>query len=80
MCLLLRVLALLLEWDVLDEFDRGGISQRMLVNPNVWTDGSLVVDKVVGASSAGFGVYAHVSGHAWRHRKWEAPRCGAAGI
>ena len=35
------------------------------------TDGSLISDKVSGASSAGSGLYAHVSGWAWRHGQWE---------
>ena len=56
---------------MLDEFDRDSIAQRMPARPNVWTDGSLVPDYVSGASSAGSGVFARVSGHAWRHRKWE---------
>ena len=53
------------------EFDRDGIVQRTTVSPNVWTDGGLVLDKVSGASSVGSGMYARVSGHAWRHRQWE---------
>ena len=40
-------------------------------NPNMWSDGSLVLNKVSGASSAGSGMCAHVPGDAWRHRKWE---------
>ena len=35
---------LLLGCDVLDEFDRDSIAQRMPASPNVWTDGSLVPD------------------------------------
>ena len=37
---------------------------RMPDIPNVWSDGSLVLDKVSAASSAGSGMYAHVSGDA----------------
>ena len=49
------------------EFDRDGMAQRMTASPNVWTDGSLVLDKVPGVSSVGSGMYARVSGH----RQWE---------
>ena len=61
---------LLLEWDMPEEFDMSGAARCMPANPNVWTDGRLVVGRVSGASSAGFGMYAHVPGHACRHRKW----------
>ena len=61
----------LLEWNVPDEFDKDGAVRRMPDNPNVWSDGSLVLDKVSGASSAQSSMYAHVPGDAWRHRKWE---------
>ena len=54
-----------------DEFNRDGVAHRFPANPNVWTDGSLVLDKVSGASSAGSGMYTHVSGSAWRYRRWE---------
>ena len=30
--------------------------------PNVWTDGSLVLDEVTGVSSSGSGFFAHQSG------------------
>ena len=36
----------------------------------VWSDGSLVVDKVSGVGVAGAGVYAHISGASWFHRRW----------
>ena len=61
---------LLLEWDVPDECDRTDIAQRLPAITNVWTDGSFVLDKVSGASSAGSGMCAHVSGRAWWHRRW----------
>ena len=38
--------------------------------PFVWSDGSLVVDKVSGVGVAGAGVYAHISGASWFHRRW----------
>ena len=36
-----------------------------LIIPMFWTDGSLVLDKVSGASSSGSGFFAHVPGQAW---------------
>ena len=43
-----------------------GADQRELaVAPDVWSDGSLVVDKTSGVGVAGCGVYAHASGAAW---------------
>ena len=62
---------MLLEWDVPDEFERDDFARRLPVDPNVWTDGSNVLDEVSVASSAGSGTYAHVSGRTWRHRRWE---------
>ena len=38
--------------------------------PFVWSDGSLVVDKVSGVGVAGAGVYAHISGAPWFNRRW----------
>ena len=64
----------LFKWGLPDEFDNGirhddGVA---LVGdyPNVWTDGSLVLDEVSGASSSGSGFYAHLPGHDWRSRRW----------
>ena len=54
---------LLLEWDVPDEFGRDDSAQRVPASPNVWTHGSLVLDEVSGATSAGSGaLWIHVGG------------------
>ena len=37
--------------------------------PDVWSDGSLVLDKLSGVGVAGCGVYAHASGAAWFGRR-----------
>ena len=69
------VLALLmcsLTWDVLEDFDAEGAAGRLPANPNIWSDGSLLLDKVSGASSAGSGMYAHLLASAWGRRKWES--------
>ena len=38
--------------------------------PDVWSDGSLVLDACSGIGVAGCGVYAHASGAAWFGRMW----------
>ena len=38
--------------------------------PDVWSDGSLVVNEISGLGVAGCGVYAHASGAGWFGRKW----------
>ena len=53
------------DWNVQDDFDAEGATMRLLVNPDAWSDGSLVLDKVSGASLAGSGMCAHLSGSAW---------------
>ena len=40
------------------------------LNPNVWTDGTLVLDEVSGASSSGYRLYAHLPGQSWSSRRW----------
>ena len=44
---------LLVEWQLRDVFDALGTAKRVAAEPHVWTDGSLVEDKVSGASSLG---------------------------
>ena len=48
--------------DVLVEFDKNGALGRMQDNPNIWPDGSLVLDKACGVSSFGSGFLAHRQG------------------
>ena len=38
--------------------------------PEVWTDGSLVLDQVTGVSATGAGFFAHQSEHCWSSRRW----------
>ena len=40
------------------------------VEPDVWTDGCLVQDKVSGASSSGAGFVTLHTGQLWAHRRW----------
>ena len=43
---------------------------RMPDVPNVWTDGSLVLDEVTGVSCSGSGFFAHKSELSWIARRW----------
>ena len=61
---------LLFDRSLPDEFDASDAVTRVPDNPDVWTDGSLVLDQVSGASSSGSGFYAHLLGQAWGHRRW----------
>ena len=42
----------------------------MLDHPNVWTGGSLVLDRITGVSSSGAGFFAHQPASYWDHRRW----------
>ena len=39
-------------------------------HPNVWSDGSLVLDQATGVSSSGAGFFAHQSVNLWEDRRW----------
>ena len=39
-------------------------------HPDVWTDGSLVLDRLTGVSSSGSGFFAHQAEHFWSGRRW----------
>ena len=43
---------------------------RMPDAPEVWSDGSLVVDSVTGVSAAVAGLFAHQSERCWSDRRW----------
>ena len=45
------------EWGPSDEFDEARAASSMPDHPNVWTDGSLVLDHVTGVSSSGAGFF-----------------------
>ena len=42
----------------------------MAAEPDVWTDGSLVEDKVFGASAAGAGCFTYRCSHLWADWRW----------
>ena len=54
-------------WGPSDEVEAATL---MLDHPNVWTDGSLVLDQVTGVSSSGAGFFAHQSENCWSGRRW----------
>ena len=58
------------EWSLSDEFDADEVSARMPDSPEVWSDGSVVLDSVTGVSAAGAGMLAHQSELCWRDRRW----------
>ena len=47
-----------------------GDLRELAAAPDVWSDGSLVVDELSGVGVAGCGVYAHASGAAWFGWEW----------
>ena len=61
---------LVAEWSPSDEFDHDRAVSSLPDHPNVWTDGSLVLDRVTDVSSSGAGFFAHQSDHCWRGHRW----------
>ena len=61
---------LLVGWCLPVGFDAVEAASLLPASPNVWTDGSLVLDRVVGVSSSGAGFFAHQSVSCWDHRCW----------
>ena len=64
------LLVFLLRGAPLFDFDAVEASSLLPDHPNVWTDGSLVLDQVTGVSSAGAGFFAHQPASCWDHRCW----------
>ena len=58
------------EWGPSDEYDEVEAASLMLDHPNVWTDGSLVLDRITGVSSSGAGFFAHQPASYWDHQRW----------
>ena len=61
---------LITEWSLPDGFDADEVAALMPDAPEVWSDGSLVLDQVTGVSAAGAGFFAHQSEHCWNSRRW----------
>ena len=58
------------DWEASAGVDWDVAASRLPANPDVWTDGSLILDEISGAASAGSGVYARLRADAWEHRRW----------
>ena len=61
---------LLVEWSPCDEFDHDSAASSLPDHPDVWTDGSLVLDHLTGVSSSGSGFFVHQPEHFWRSHRW----------
>ena len=57
---------LIVEWSPCDEFDHDRAVSSLPDHPTIWTDGSLVLDRLTGVSSSGSGFFAHQTEHCWR--------------
>ena len=57
-------------WSPPDGYDQVAVSCLVPDHPNVWTDGSLVLDKVAGISSSGAGFFANHAASFWDVRSW----------
>ena len=61
---------LLSEWQLPVEFDAESAARRVPDEPDVWTDGSLVQDKVSGTCSSGSRFFSYLPGRLWAGRRW----------
>ena len=61
---------LISEWIPSGDFDHDMAASSLSDHPDVWTDGSLVLDHLTGVSSSGSGFFAHQAEHFWRNRRW----------
>ena len=58
------------DWSPPAGYDQVAVSLLVPDHPNVWTDGSLVLDKVAGISSSGAGFFADHAASFWDVRSW----------
>ena len=56
------------KWSPSEEYDPVEAASSVLDHANVWSDGSLVLDHIIGVSSSGAGFFAHQSVHLWDDR------------
>ena len=59
------------EWQLPVGFDGVAAARRVAACPDVWTDGSLVENKVSGASSAGTGCFTYRCSRLWANWRWD---------
>ena len=65
---------LLAGWGPSDEFDVVEVASSVPDHPNVWTDGSLVLDRVTGVSSSGAGFFSLSPEECWNGSLWGSCR------
>ena len=58
------------EWGLSGDFDHDDAAASLTDHPDVWTEGSLVLDRVTGVSSSGSGFFAHQAERSWRGCRW----------
>ena len=58
------------EWGHPDDYDGVRVASLVPDQPNVWSDGSVVLDRVTGISSSGAGFFAHQSDTLRGNRRW----------
>ena len=61
---------LLGKWGPSDGYDEVEVASTLPDHPNIWTDGSLVLDRVTGISASGAGFFAHFSEECWNGSRW----------
>ena len=61
---------LIAEWGLSGDFDYDDAAASLTDHPDVWTDGSLVLDRVTGVSSSGSGFFAHQAERSWLGCRW----------
>ena len=61
---------LISDWELSGDFDHDDAAASLTDHPDVWTDGSLILDRVTGVSSSGSGFFAHQDQRFWRGCRW----------
>ena len=61
---------LITDWELSGDFDHDDAAASLTDHPDVWTDGSLILDQVTGVSSSGSGFFAHQDPRFWRGCRW----------
>ena len=56
---------LITDWELSGDFDHDDAAASLTDHPDVWTDGSLILDRVTGVSSSGSGFFAHQDQRFW---------------
>ena len=57
-------------WGPSDGHDEVEVASSLPDLPNVWTDGSLILDRVTGVSASRAGFFSHYSEDCWRGNRW----------